>query len=193
MTFKRFLIITTCAIGILMMLVAVSKGQERKRMYITGIAQGTSQQLGSMINVTIIINDVSTAEDQKVLIEAFRAGGSRGLANAVEKMPSKGRLSVTGTVGYDINYIREFIMPDGSRKFRFVTDRPINFREAWHSGRWVDYALSMGEIIIKGDRDRENNSGILMPIAKFKLDKEKELTIEALRNPWKLVNIKVDD
>jgi len=191
MTFKRFLMITTCAAVVLMTLVSVSKGQERRREYITAIAQGTSQQLGKMINVTIIINDVSTAEDQKVLIDAFRAGRSKGLANAVDKMSSKGRISVTGTVGYDLNYIREFIMPDGSRKIRFVTDRPINFREAWYSGRSMDYALSMGEIIIKGDRD--SNSGTLMPIAKFKLDREKELTIEAFRNPWKLINIKVHD
>lgn len=191
MNFKQFLLVTTCAVALLTALVSVSKGQERKREYITAIAQGTSQQLGKMINVTIIINDVSTAEDQKILIDAFRAGRSRGLANAVDKMPSKGRISVTGTVGYDLNYIREFILPDGSRKIRFVTDRPINFREAWYSGRSVDYALSMGEIIIRGDRD--TNSGTLMPIAKFKLDKEKEITIETFRNPWKLVNIKVHD
>ena len=191
MTFKQFLIITTCAAVVLMTLVSVSKGQERKREYITAIAQGTSQQLGTMVNVTIIINELSTAEDQKVLIDAFRVGRSKGLANAVDKMSSKGRISVTGTVGYDLNYIREFIMPDGSRKIRFVTDRPINFREAWYSGRSMDYALSMGEIILRGDRD--SNSGTLMPIAKFKLDKEKELTIEAFRNPWKLVNIKAHD
>ncbi len=188
MTFKQFLIITTCAAALLMTLVSVTKGQERRREYITAIAQGTSQQLGTMINVTIIINEVSTAEDQKILIDAFRAGRSKGLANAVDKMSSKGRISVTGTVGYDLNYVREFIQPDGSRKIRFVTDRPINFREAWYSGRSMDYALSMGEIIIRGDRD--TNSGVLMPIAKFKLDKEKELTIETFRNPWKLVNIK---
>ena len=191
MTFKQFLIITTCAAALLMMLVSVSRGQERKREYITGIAQGTSQQLGRMVNVTIIINEVSTAEDQKVLMDAFRAGRSKGLANAVDKMSSKGRISVTGTVGYDLNYVREFIQPDGSRKIRFVTDRPINFREAWYSGRSMDYALSMGEIIIRGDRD--SNSGTLMPIAKFKLDREKELTIETFRNPWKLVNIKAHD
>ena len=191
MTFKQFLMITTCAAAGLLMLVSVSKGQERKREYITAIAQGTSQQLGTMINVTIIINELSTAEDQKILIDAFRAGRSKGLSNAVDKMSSKGRISVTGTVGYDLNYVREFIQPDGSRKIRFVTDRPINFREAWYSGRSMDYALSMGEIIIRGDRD--SNSGTLMPIAKFKLDKEKELTIETFRNPWKLVNIKAHD
>ena len=191
MTFKQFLIITTCAAALLITLVSVSRAQERKREYITAIAQGTSQQLGTMINVTIIINELSTAEDQKVLIDAFRAGRSKGLANAVDKMSSKGRISVTGTVGYDLNYVREFIQPDGSRKIRFVTDRPINFREAWYSGRSMDYALSMGEIIIRGDRD--SNSGTLMPIAKFKLDREKELTIETFRNPWKLVNIKAHD
>src|SRR6185369_12923834 len=153
MTFKQFLLITTCAAALLTMLVSVSNGQERRREYITAIAQGTSQQLGTIVNVTIIINDVSTAEDQKVLIDAFRAGRSRGLANAVDKMSSKGRISLTGTVGYDLNYIREFIMPDGSRKIRFVTDRPISFREAWSSTRSMDYALSLGEIIIRGDRD----------------------------------------
>src|SRR3954452_10444324 len=93
MTFKQFLITTTCAAALLMTLVSVSPGQERKREYITAIAQGTSQQLGTMINVTIIINDHSTAEDQKVLIDAFRSGRSRGLANAVDKMGSKGRIS----------------------------------------------------------------------------------------------------
>jgi len=191
MTFKQFLLITTCAAALLTMLVSVSNGQERRREYITAIAQGTSQQLGTIVNVTIIINDVSTAEDQKVLIDAFRAGRSRGLANAVDKMSSKGRISLTGTVGYDLNYIREFIMPDGSRKIRFVTDRPISFREAWSSTRSMDYALSLGEIIIRGDRD--SNSGTLMPAAKFRLDKENEITIEAYRDPWKLVNIKVHD
>ena len=94
MTFKQFLIITTCAAALLMTLVSVTKGQERRREYITAIAQGTSQQLGTMINVTIIINEVSTAEDQKILIDAFRAGRSKGLANAVDKMSSKGRISV---------------------------------------------------------------------------------------------------
>ncbi|PYT00771.1 MAG: hypothetical protein DMF63_05550 [Acidobacteria bacterium] len=191
MTFKQFLITTLCAAAILMGAVAMAHGQERRREYITAVAQGTAQQLGQIVNVTFIINEVSTADDQKILIDAFRVGGSRGLSNAVDKMSSKGRISITGTIGYDVNYIREFILPDGSRKIRFVTDRPIRFREAWSSTRSIDYSLSMGEIIIRGDRD--SNSGTIMPIAKFRLDKEKELSIETFRNPWKLLNIKAHD
>jgi hypothetical protein len=191
MTFKQFLVITACAAAILTIFVAIGSAQERRRETITAIAQGTSQQLGTIVNLTFIINEVSSPEDQKILIEAFQAGKSRGLSNAVEKMHSKGRISLTGTIGYDVNYIREFILPDGSRKIRFVTDRPIRFREAWAATRSMDYALSMGEIIIRKGGDE--GSGTLMPAAKFLLDKEKELTIETFRNPWKLVNIKVHD
>ena len=191
MSFKQFLVITTCAAAVLTIFVAITGAQERRRETITAIAQGTSQQLGTIVNVTIIINEVSSPDDQKILLEAFQAGRSKGLANAVDKMHSKGRISMTGTVGYDLNYIREFILPDGSRKIRFVTDRPIRFREAWAATRSMDYALSMGEIIVRKDSD--DSSGTLMPAAKLQLDKEKELTIETYRNPWKLVNIKVHD
>jgi hypothetical protein len=191
MSFKQFLVITTCATAVLTIFVAITGAQERRRETITAIAQGTSQQLGTIVNVTIIINEVSSPDDQKILLEAFQAGRSKGLANAVDKMHSKGRISMTGTVGYDLNYIREFILPDGSRKIRFVTDRPIRFREAWAATRSMDYALSMGEIIVRKDSD--DSSGTLMPAAKLQLDKEKELTIETYRNPWKLVNIKVHD
>jgi hypothetical protein len=143
-----------------------------------------------MISVDLIINDFSTAEDQKVLIDAFQAKGSEGVANALHKMHSKGRIAITGTLGFDVNYIREFPMPDGSRKIRFVTDRPITFGEAWTSSRSSDYSLSLGELIINADNDK--SSGTILPVAKFKIEKE-QLTMEAFKNPWKLVNIRVSN
>jgi len=190
MTVKQFLIRAMLAMTVIMTVSSLSHAQERKRQYITAIAQGTAQQLGTIVNVNFIINEISSPEDQKILIDAFHAGRSKGLANALDKMSSKGRVSLTGTVGYDVNYIREFILPDGTRKIRFVTDRPINFREAWHSTRSMDYALSMGEIIIRRDGE---STGTVMPVAKFRIGKDKELTIETYRNPWKLINIKVHD
>jgi len=167
-----------------------SSAQERKREYVTAIAQGTSTQLGKIVSINLIINEISSAEDQKVLLDAFQAKGSQGLSNALHKMQSKGRIAVTGTLGFDVNYIREFPMPDGSRKIRFVTDRPITFGEAWTSSRSSDYSLSMGEITIAADSDK--STGTILPVAKFKIEKG-ELTMEAFRNPWKLVNIRVSD
>jgi hypothetical protein len=80
-------------------------------------------------------------------------------------------------------------MPDGSRKIRLVTDRPITFGEAWSASRSEDYNLSAAEIIISNVKGK--SSGTVLPACQFKIDKEKELQIETYQNPWKLVNIMV--
>ena len=159
----------------------------QKRTYIQATAMGTSTQMGRILNINIIINEYSTSEDQKILLEAFHDNGKEGLAAAVEKMSGKGRISITGTIGFDLNYIRLFKMPDGSQKIRFVTDRPIRFGEVYGSTRSMDYNLSMGEVIIT--KDKGKSTGTLIPAGQFKLDKEKELTVEAYQFPWKLMNI----
>ena len=160
-----------------------------QREYIEATAEGTSTQLGRIVNVNVMINEHSTPDDQKALIEAFSQKGSEGVANALNKMHSKGRISLTGTLGYDVNYIRVFMMPDGSRKIRLITDRPITFGEAWASSRSEDYNLSAAEIIISPDKKK--SEGKLLPACQFKIDKENELQIETFQNPWKLLNIRV--
>jgi len=161
-------------------------GQRIKQ--ISATAMGTSTQMGRIVNVDFHIYEFSTAEDQKILLEAFQADGSEGLSNALDKMKSKGRIAITGTIGYDVNYIREFKMPDGSVKIRFVTDRPIRFAEAWSSARTMDYEICMGEIIIS--KQKGKSTGTLMPRSKVKLNKSGELEIETYQNPWNLVNIR---
>ena len=162
----------------------------QKQEMIQATAMGTSTQMGRIVNIDLRINEYSTAEDRAVLLQVFSEKGSEGLANAVDKMKSKGRISITGTLGYDVNFIRTFPMPDGGRKIRFLTDRPITFGEAWGMTRSMDYALSMGEIIISPDKKK--NSGMLYPAARLLLDeKDKEITLETFQNPWKLENIQV--
>ena len=158
-----------------------------KPIVIQGTARGQAQQLGRMFSFNLWINELSTPEDQKALLEAFNAKGNEGLVNALSKMPSKGRISITGTLGYDVNYIRRFKQPDGTTKIRLVTDRPITFGEAWSDSRSSDYNLSGMEIILSPDEKK--NSGTLLPACQFKLDKENQLQIEAFQNPWSLVNI----
>lgn len=191
MTLNQLVKTTAFAATLVITISGYALGQERKREYVNAVAQGTSTQLGRMVSVDLIINDHSTPDDQKVLIEAFQQKGSEGLANALHKMHSKGRIAITGTLGFDVNYIREFPMPDGSRKIRFVTDRPITFGEAWTASRSSDYNLSMGELVIAADHNK--STGTILPVARFKLDKEKELTMETFQNPWKLVNIRISN
>ena len=177
------------AVASLMFLMSSNVGAQKlsKSIYIQAQAMGTSTQMGRSVGITLLIKEFSTADDQKALLEAFNAKKNEGLVNALDKMHTKGRMSITGTLGYDVAYIRMWKQPDGSTKVRAVTDRPIMFGEAWSDSRSMDYSLSAIEIIIFPDKKK--NSGTLLPAVQFKIDKEGHLELETYQNPWKLVNI----
>lgn len=158
-----------------------------KSIYIQAQAMGESTQMGQTFGVTLIIQEYSTAEDQKALAGAFNEKGNEGLVNALNKMSSKGRMSITGTLGYEVTYIRQWPQPDGTTKIRLVTNRPITFGEAWSDSRSMDYSLSGVDIILSPDKKK--NSGTLLPAVKLKMNKENQLELETLQNPWKLVDI----
>jgi hypothetical protein len=158
-----------------------------KSIYVQAQAMGESTQMGRTFNITLIIEEFSTAEDQQALLTAFTEKKNEGLVNALNKMHTKGRMSITGTLGYDVAYIRQWPQPDGSTKYRLVTDRPITFGEAWSDSRSMDYSLSGVEIVMYPDKKK--NTGTLLPAVQLKIDKENHLELETYQNPWKLVNI----
>ena len=169
---------------------ARAQDEKPKSMRINATAQGTSTQLGSIVSVDITIREFSTDAERQALIAAFQAKGSQGLSRALGKMSSVGRIAITGTLGYDINFIRLIESPAG-RTIRFVTDRPIRFGEAWADTRSSDYDLSAGEIVLSGEKDK--STGTLLPACEFTLDKDKGLEINLRKNAWKLVNIRVSE
>src|SRR5271167_5237727 len=101
-----------------------------KNETIEATAMGTSTQLGQIVGVTLNIYDYSTPEDRAALVEAFTKGQNQGLVNALSKMKAVGHCSITGTLGYDVSYIRMIPTPTG-RKIVFVTNRQIKFGEAF--------------------------------------------------------------
>ena len=150
-------------------------------------AMGQNTQAGQTFNVTVHIDEYSTPEERQILIDAFNSSGSKGLYNALDKMSSRGHIAMTGTLGYDIKYARRIPFEEGF-KIIVVTNRPINFREAWNSGRSMDYNLSYLEMTLNKETGR--GTGTLIPAALFKINKKSgEVTVEAFRNPWTLTNI----
>jgi len=158
-----------------------------KKIYIQAQAMGTSTQLGRNANITLIIEELSTDAERAGLMEAFQQKGNEGLVNALSKMKSKGRMSVTGTLGYDIAYAKYFPQPDGTSVLRIVTDRPLRFGEVWADTRSADYELSGVEIVV--GKDKKKATGTLYPACRLKLNKKSQLELELFQNPWKLVNI----
>ncbi len=96
---------------------------------ISGRMYGTSTQMGRNVGFDLTIFQPSTPEDREVLVAAFKKGQSQGLVDALDKMKPVGRIAITGTLGYDVNYVR-IIPTDTGRKIRFVTNRLIRFGEA---------------------------------------------------------------
>ena len=150
-------------------------------------AMGQGTQLGQNFSVTINIEQYATPEERQVLVDAFQQAGSEGLFNALEKIRSKGRLAITGTLGYDISFVRK-IPTDTGYKIRILTNRPIRFGEAWVNGRSMDYNLSALELDLSNEKGK--STGVLLPASQFKINKKtNELEIENFQNPWKLQNI----
>jgi len=164
-----------------------SLGQRGDVETIDATAFGTSTQLGSNFGVKIIIYKFSDQADRETLVKAFHEGQNDGLVNALEKMKSVGRITIPGTVGYDLSYIREVLTPTG-RTIRFVTNRRIAFGESYSHSQSKSFNLTAGEIRLN-DEDKNKSEGVLYPATQLIINNEGELQFELNANPWKLVNI----
>ena len=154
---------------------------------IDATAMGTSTQLGKIVNVKVTIYEFSTEEDRAILVEAYKKGQNQGLVNALTKMKAVGRIAITGTIGYDLSFIRLVPTPTG-RKIRFVTNRLLRFGEAYYNTQSTSYNLTAGEIEIN-DSDKDKSGGVLYPAAQLVLNKEGQLEWQLRQNAWKLNNI----
>jgi hypothetical protein len=150
-------------------------------------AWGTNTQVGQSVNMSVVVREFSNEADKAILVEAFQKAQNQGLVNALTKMRAVGRISMDGTIGYDLSYIRLIPTPTG-RKIRFVTNRKISFGEAYYSTQSVAYNLTAGEIEID-DVHKDKSSGVLFPAAQLVINKEGQIEFELRQNPWKLVNI----
>jgi len=185
---RKFGYVRLLLITLLLTAVTVSlSADDRKVETIDATAMGTSTQLGQVINVKVTIYDFSTEEDRQILVESYKKGQNQGLVNALTKMKSMGRIAITGTIGYDLSFIRLIPTPTG-RKIRFVTNRLVRFGEAYYNTQTTAYNLTAGEIEIN-DSDKDKSAGVLYPAAQLVINKEGQLEFQLNKNPWKLVNI----
>lgn len=172
---------------ILTAVTAAISADDRKVETIDATAMGTSTQLGSNVGVKVTIYEFSTDEDKAILVDAFKKGQNKGLVNALTKMRSVGRIAITGTLGYDLSYIRLSPTPTG-RKIRFVTNRQLRYGEVYANSQSTAYNLTAGEVEIN-DTDKDKNTGVIYPAAQLVINKEGQLEFQLRKNPWKLVNI----
>jgi hypothetical protein len=160
--------------------------QAQERMTIQATAMGTSTQMGKMVNVNIHIEQFSTPDDRKALIDAFARSGQDGFVDVLQDMKPKGRVTfASGGVGNDVKYIIELPSESG-RRFRLVTDRNLAFGELYSGSRSRDYNVGAIELVLTPDG---KGSGTVLPACKLTVNKKtQQIEIETYQNPWKLSN-----
>jgi hypothetical protein len=183
----RKAVLSVVILASLLVLSAVPGFSREKNETIDATAWGTSTQLGKNIGITIIIYQYSTPADEDILVDAFQKGQNQGLVNALEKMKAVGRISITGTLGYDLSFIKLIDTPTG-RTIRFATNRPIHFGEAYYDTQSQYYNLTAGEINLN-DQDKSKSNGVLYPAAQLTIGSDGQFTLELNKNPWRLGNI----
>src|SRR5271169_4400494 len=173
--------------GLLILASTLAFSRGPKSETIEASAFGTGTQVGQVIGVTLDIYEFSTPEDRQILLEAFAKGQNQGLANALSKMKAVGHCSITGTLGYDVSYIRMTSTPTG-RKIVFVTNRQIRFGEAFADSQSQNFNLTAGEFELN-DTDKHKSTGTVYPAAQLIIDKQGQLQFDLTQNPWKLVDV----
>ena len=177
-------------VGLLMVGTTRSSSQGRpKAETIQAVTTGTGTQAGQITTVMVQIYEFSTDDDRQILVDAFSKAQNQGLFNALSKMKAVGRISMTGTLGMDLSYIKMGTTPTG-RKIRFVTNRTIAYGEAYadNSNAPGTFNLTGGEFDLN-DSDRKQSKGVLYPACKLVIDKEGQLQIQLNQNAWQLGDI----
>ncbi|MGO8983892.1 MAG: hypothetical protein ACLPHI_16200 [Terriglobales bacterium] len=177
--------LTLVGLLILASTLAFSRGPKTETLEAT--AMGTGTQMGQSIGVTLDIYEWSTQADRQILVDAFTKGQNQGLVNALTKMKAVGHCSITGTLGYDVSYIRMTNTPTG-RKIVFVTNRQIRFGEAFFDTQSQNFNLTAGEFDIN-DSNKNQSTGSVYPAAQLIIDKQGQLQLDLTQNPWKLVDV----
>jgi len=150
-------------------------------------ATGTGTQLGAVVGVSLEIYEFSTPDDFQLLVQAFEKGQNQGLVNALTRMKAVGHCSITGTLGYDVSFIKMIPTPTG-RKIRFITNRQLRYGEVWADSQTTAFNLTAGEFDLN-DQEKNKSTGVLYPAAQLAIDKEGKLQFQLNQNPWTLVDV----
>ena len=179
--------VNICLMVVGLLVIAVPVSAREKYETIDAQAFGTGTQMGQNIGITLNIYEFSTPADRQLLVQAYAKGQNQGLINALQKMRAVGHVEITGTLGYDVSYIKMTPTPTG-RKIVFATNRPITFGEAWSDSQSSSFNLTAGAFEIN-DQDKSKSTGMLYPLAQLVLDKEGQLQLDLNQNPWRLSDV----
>lgn len=141
---------------------------------------------GGTMNLTIHIKRYSTDAEAQQLAQTLVSGGQDAVVKSLEKMNEIGKVEMVGRVGFfDLKFIRSRPLKEGGRRIIAACDRPIQFLEAYVSGRSTDYQVGIVELELKeksehgGKKIKEEGEGVLIYAANVKVIDGHRVEIES--------------
>jgi hypothetical protein len=129
--------------------------------------------------IKIRITGWTAAEERKRLITTMLEKGQDSLLSALQKVKSKGRISLPNwqgpdpqnyRLGWDLQYTWHEALPDGGDRIVIATDRRMSMMEVRERPRSFDYPFTLVEIRIpKGGK----GEGRLFGATQIRFDKKK--------------------
>lgn len=101
--------------------------------------------------VEISVSRWSTDSERTRLVTTLMEKGPRALLDALQHMPSAGRIRTPDSLGYDLRFAQQTPLPEGGRRIVLGTDRPIGFWEATNRPRSIDYPFTVVQMEIDPD------------------------------------------
>ena len=135
---------------------------------------------GARANVDLFVNSYTTDAEAKAMASVLVEAGPDALLKVLEKTKSKGKITLTGRVGfYDLKLIRSHKTPQGRRIYA-VGDRPVGFLEMYVSNRSLDYPFGILQLDLKtNEKGKEEGEGALIYSAKIKLLDGRSIDVES--------------
>ena len=135
---------------------------------------------GARVNVDLFVNSYTSDTEAKQMAAVLVEAGPDALLKMLEKADSKGKITLSGRVGfYDLKLIRSHRTPTGRRIYA-VGDRPVGFLEVYAGNRSLDYPFGILQLDLETkENGKEEGAGALIYSAKIKVLDGSKIDVES--------------
>jgi hypothetical protein len=150
---RQYFVLLSAALLVAALLVAVRVPAQTlgERQRFTAVAIVNNNLASGAGIVQIDVNRWSTAAERSALLNTLKTKGADKLLDALQDTKPVGTIKTPDSLGYDLHYANETMLPEGGRRIVLATDRPIGFWEASRRPRTIDYPFTVIQMEIGKD------------------------------------------
>jgi len=110
-------------------------------------AFGVSMEAGASGRIEVAIERWTTDTERTLLSSALVEGGQKRLLSALQDVKVRtGFIRAGSSIGYDLRYSRDNMLPDGTRQIVIATDKPVSFLAVVSGARTLEYPFTILEL-----------------------------------------------